>query len=65
VSLIYNPTAREDFHHFPYPFSNHIHAMVIVAVVGGTGSVGKTIVEALKADGHHEVIVIGRKVDIA
>lgn len=36
--------------------------MVVVAVVGGTGSVGKTIVEAFKADGTHEVIVIGRKV---
>jgi dTDP-4-dehydrorhamnose reductase len=36
--------------------------MVVVAVVGGTGSVGKTIVEAFEADGTHEVIVIGRKV---
>ncbi|KAL1646961.1 hypothetical protein SLS61_007557 [Didymella pomorum] len=36
--------------------------MVVVAVVGGTGSVGKTIVEAFKTDGTHEAIVIGRKV---
>jgi uncharacterized protein YbjT (DUF2867 family) len=36
--------------------------MVVVAVVGGTGSVGKTIVEAFLADGTHQVIVFGRKV---
>lgn len=36
--------------------------MVIVAVVGGTGSVGKTIVDAFKADGAHEVLVLCRKV---
>ncbi|KAF2625417.1 NAD(P)-binding protein [Macroventuria anomochaeta] len=36
--------------------------MVVVAVVGGTGNVGKTIVDALKIDGTHEVIVFGRKV---
>lgn len=37
--------------------------MVIVAVAGGTGSVGKTIVDAIKADGTHEVIVLTRKVN--
>lgn len=37
--------------------------MVVVAVFGGTGSVGKTIVEALKEDGTHEVVVLGRKVN--
>lgn len=36
--------------------------MVVVAVAGGTGSVGKTIVDALKADGTYEVIVLARKV---
>ena len=36
--------------------------MVVVAVVGGTGSVGKTIVEAFLENGTHQVIVIGRKV---
>lgn len=36
--------------------------MVIVAVVGGTGNVGKTIVDALKENGKHEVIVLTRKV---
>jgi dTDP-4-dehydrorhamnose reductase len=36
--------------------------MVVVAVVGGTGNVGKTIVDALKEDGKHEVIVLTRKV---
>lgn len=36
--------------------------MVVVAVVGGTGKVGKTLVDALKASEKHEVIVFGRKV---
>ena len=36
--------------------------MVTVAVIGGTGSVGKTIVDAFVAEGTHEVIVISRKV---
>jgi nucleoside-diphosphate-sugar epimerase len=35
--------------------------MVVVAVVGGTGNVGKTIVDAFKEDGKHEVIVLARK----
>ncbi|KAF2129549.1 NAD(P)-binding protein [Dothidotthia symphoricarpi CBS 119687] len=36
--------------------------MVVVAVMGGTGSVGRTIVDALKEDGKHKVIVLARKV---
>ncbi|KAF1955369.1 NAD(P)-binding protein [Byssothecium circinans] len=36
--------------------------MVVVAIVGGTGAVGKTLVDAFKADGKHEVIVLARKV---
>ena len=36
--------------------------MVTVAVIGGTGSVGKTIVDAFLAEGTHEVIVVSRKV---
>jgi dTDP-4-dehydrorhamnose reductase len=36
--------------------------MVIVAVVGGTGNVGKTLVNAFKENGKHEVIVFARKV---
>ncbi|KAF2728519.1 NAD(P)-binding protein [Polyplosphaeria fusca] len=36
--------------------------MVVVAVVGGTGSVGKTLVDAFKEDGQHEVVVLARKV---
>jgi saccharopine dehydrogenase-like NADP-dependent oxidoreductase len=36
--------------------------MVVIAVVGGTGNVGRTIVDALKEDGKHEVIVLTRKV---
>lgn len=36
--------------------------MVVVAVVGGTGNVGKTIVDAFKEDAEHKVIVLARKV---
>ena len=36
--------------------------MITVAVIGGTGSVGKTIVDAFLAEGTHEVIVVSRKV---
>jgi dTDP-4-dehydrorhamnose reductase len=36
--------------------------MVVVAVVGGTGHVGKTIVEAFKDDGKYDIIVFTRKV---
>ncbi|KAF2640795.1 NAD(P)-binding protein [Massarina eburnea CBS 473.64] len=36
--------------------------MVFIAVVGGTGGVGKTLVDAFNADGKHEVIVLSRKV---
>ncbi|UPX17228.1 uncharacterized protein EKO05_0007594 [Ascochyta rabiei] len=35
--------------------------MVVVAVAGGTGTVGMTIVDAFKEDGEHEVIVLARK----
>jgi predicted dinucleotide-binding enzyme len=38
--------------------------MVTVAVIGGTGSVGKTIVDAFLAEGTHEVITITRKVRV-
>lgn len=36
--------------------------MVVVAIVGGTGNVGKTLVDAFKESGKHDVIVIARKV---
>lgn len=36
--------------------------MVVVAVAGGSGHVGRTIVETLVEIGGHEVIVLGRKV---
>ncbi|CAO2656492.1 Nn.00g052950.m01.CDS01 [Neocucurbitaria sp. VM-36] len=36
--------------------------MVVVAVIGGTGSVGKTIVEAFQEDRKHDVIIFARKV---
>ncbi|CAG9948506.1 unnamed protein product [Clonostachys rosea f. rosea IK726] len=36
--------------------------MVVVAIAGGTGAVGRTIVEQLQLDGpHHKVFVMGRK----
>ncbi|KEZ43212.1 Uncharacterized protein SAPIO_CDS4888 [Scedosporium apiospermum] len=38
--------------------------MVVVAVAGGTGSIGRAIVEAIVADGEFEVIVLSRKVDL-
>jgi nucleoside-diphosphate-sugar epimerase len=36
--------------------------MVVVAVAGGTGNVGRAIVEAILAAGKHEVKILGRKV---
>lgn len=35
--------------------------MVVVAVIGGTGNVGRTLAEAFVQDGEHEVFVIARK----
>ncbi|KAF5227773.1 hypothetical protein FANTH_14679 [Fusarium anthophilum] len=37
--------------------------MVVVAVAGGTGNVGRTIVEALLATAKHEVLILGRKIN--
>jgi nucleoside-diphosphate-sugar epimerase len=36
--------------------------MVVVAIAGGTGAVGRNIVEALLAQGKHEVIILSRMV---
>lgn len=36
--------------------------MAIIAVAGGTGNVGRTIVEAIVAAGKHEVKILARKV---
>lgn len=36
--------------------------MVIVAVAGGTGGVGKTIVETLVGNSEHQAIVLTRSV---
>jgi nucleoside-diphosphate-sugar epimerase len=36
--------------------------MVVVAVAGGSGNVGRTIVETLVDIREHEVILLGRKV---
>jgi uncharacterized protein YbjT (DUF2867 family) len=38
--------------------------MVTVAVAGGTGNVGRTIVDALKKSQKHDVIVLTRKVKV-
>ncbi|PNP78585.1 hypothetical protein FNYG_08064 [Fusarium nygamai] len=37
--------------------------MPVVAIAGGTGSVGRFIVEETTADGNFEVIILGRKVN--
>lgn len=39
--------------------------MVVVAIAGGTGNVGRTIVEAIKEAGKHEVLVLARKANPA
>lgn len=36
--------------------------MPVVAIAGGTGSVGRFIIEETIADGNFEVIILGRKV---
>lgn len=36
--------------------------MGIIAVAGGTGQVGQTIVDALIASGKHQAIILSRKV---
>lgn len=36
--------------------------MPIVAVAGGTGKLGRAIVEAILADGKFEVVILGREV---
>lgn len=38
--------------------------MVVIAIVGGTGGVGRTLVEAFVADGKYQVIVLARKVQL-
>ena len=38
--------------------------MGIIAVAGGTGPVGKTIVDALVASGKHKIYVLSRSVCI-
>jgi NAD dependent epimerase/dehydratase family enzyme len=38
--------------------------MVIVAVAGGTGNVGRTIVEVLRQTKEHQVIVLSRSVSL-
>jgi nucleoside-diphosphate-sugar epimerase len=36
--------------------------MVVVAVAGGTGAIGRNIVEAFISQGKHEIIVLSRTV---
>ena len=42
--------------------SSRIATMCVVAVPGGTGSIGKTIVEQLQITDQHEVLILTRKV---
>ncbi|KAM0468511.1 hypothetical protein ACHAP7_010809 [Fusarium lateritium] len=37
--------------------------MSVVAVAGGSGSIGRSVVEAILADGKFEVVILSRKVD--
>ncbi|KAF9872126.1 glycoside hydrolase [Colletotrichum karsti] len=54
---------QNDIKKFIFLFNSNIFVtMVVVAVAGGTGSVGKTIVEQLQLSQKHEVIVLGRKI---
>jgi uncharacterized protein YbjT (DUF2867 family) len=39
--------------------------MVTVAVAGGTGKVGRTIVEAIVAAGEHKVVILSREVSVS
>ena len=39
--------------------------MVTVAVAGGSGNVGRTIVDALKKSEKHDVIVLTREVKVS
>lgn len=39
--------------------------MVVVAVAGGTGKLGRAIVEALVSDGRHDVLILARAVSHA
>jgi uncharacterized protein YbjT (DUF2867 family) len=37
----------------------------LVAVAGGTGNLGRTIVEAIIADGKSQVVILAREVDLS
>lgn len=39
--------------------------MVTVAVAGGTGKVGRTLVEAIVAAGEHNVVILSREVSFS
>ena len=47
--------------HPPFPYSFN---MKVIAVAGGTGHVGRTIVETLVQSPSFKVIVLGRKVNL-
>ena len=38
--------------------------MVVVAIAGGTGGIGRAIIEELERNGKHDVIILGRKVSV-
>lgn len=39
--------------------------MVVVAIAGGSGNLGRALVDALKAKGGSEVVVLARKVRLS
>lgn len=39
--------------------------MVVVAVAGGTGGLGRALVDAIIADGKYELKILSRKVSLA
>jgi hypothetical protein len=44
------------------PFHNQTANMSVIAVAGGTGKVGRAIVEALVAEGKHKTFILSREV---
>lgn len=61
IELIFS-THTSTLPHQINQLSIHIPKMGIIAVAGGTGSVGRTIVDALVARATHKVIILSRTV---
>ena len=41
------------------------HTMVVVAIAGGTGAVGRTVLDAIAKAGEHDAIVLSRTVSLS